>query len=72
MTELKYPGYTSKEVQNFCGKSLKSIQREGIGACGSFLSLSSGKTHLLSKGDTISKNDDDKFTVKDVYGKIHE
>jgi hypothetical protein len=68
--EIKYPGYTSDEIIEFCGESLQSIQREGIGACGSFLKTSSGKTHLLSKGDLIIKNKKGEISVKDIYGKI--
>lgn len=71
MKEIIYPGYTTKEITKFCGESLQSIQREGIAACGAFLTTSAGNTHLLGKGDVITKNEKGELSVKDVYGKTY-
>ncbi len=70
MEEKLYPGYTSQDIVDFCGDSLKSIPRDGVPVSGSFLTTASGESHLLGKGDLIMKNDKGEISVKDVYGKI--
>jgi hypothetical protein len=63
-----YPGYMSKEAQEFFKGCVIREEREGCATIGSFIKLASGKTHLPSKGEEFEKDEEGRITVKSIYG----
>jgi len=61
--ELTYPGYMSKEAQDFFKDNIIEEQRDGCAVVGSFITLENGKTVLPSKGDKFIKNEHGKITL---------
>lgn len=67
MEKIIYPGYMSREAQEFFKGSVIREQREGCAAVGSFIRLASGKAHLPSKGEEFEKDEEGRITVKSIH-----
>jgi hypothetical protein len=65
--EFVYEGWMGQEAQDFFKGNSKSEQRDGCGAVGTFIKLANGKTHLPSKGDIFTKDENGLITVKSIY-----
>jgi hypothetical protein len=74
--EFEYEGFMSLSAQEFFEGNTIREERDGCSTIGSFIRLSSGKTHLPSKGDKFIKNEDGGITLQyrideeDDYSKI--
>lgn len=58
MTQFTYPGYFSKEAEEFFGDKVITEQRDGLAVVGHFVKLENGKTSLPSKNDRFEKDSD--------------
>lgn len=67
MIEFIYPGFMSKEAQEFFKENMIKEQRDGCAVMGFFITLEDGRTILPSKGDKFIKNEQGKLTL--VYGR---
>ncbi len=55
--ELIYPGYMSKEAQDFLKGHYEEEERDGLGVVGVFIKTHDGKTIMPSKGDVFIKDE---------------
>lgn len=67
MIEFEYKGYMCSAAQEFFKGNIIEEERDGCAVVGSFIKLSNGKTHLPSKGDKFTKNEDGSLTVSSIY-----
>ena len=65
---MKFPGYPTKEIEEFLGENLITEQRQGMAVAGFFLKWN-GKSRLLQRGDYIIKHPNGDFTIgRSLYG----
>jgi hypothetical protein len=66
-----YPGFMSKEAQEFFSdKAFREAHPNVEGASGTFIKLSTGETHLPSKGETFVKDKNGEISLGSDEGII--
>jgi hypothetical protein len=67
MKELKYKGYMDDVAHEFFKDRAIYEQRDGMAVIGYFIILKDGRTHLPSKGDVFTKDENGDITVITIY-----